>query len=430
MNHTQRSSGGDVGRWKKAGIIGATVGAAAAAVAAGVAAPRYLARRARSDKADPYAAEPFEFPPTDHVGIVTTRDGVDLNVEAIGDEDAPLTVIFAHGYCMESGVFYFQRKALNEVLHPSKHHGPGTNGSRGNGHSPDAASRRNLIAYLHEHPNAGFRAVFYDQPGHGRSGALPDTEYSIDDLAAALEDVIEAVAPEGKLMIVGHSMGGMSVFALARRRPDLFKKRVAALCLISASAGGINELNFGMPRVLKRVRRTALPMVQRVTGWTPQLIDRARHLAGDIAWLITRKYGFANDDPSPALVSEVERMNTHTPMPTVMGYVRAILDHDETAVLGTMRTWKIPTLIIVGDDDQFTPTEHARFIAESLPHATHVVLAQAAHVPQMEHPGEISQRLLEIINKTVASTPPLKRGRTRKSTHRLWTPFKNPKKEF
>lgn len=427
--------------WKKAGIIGAAVGAVAAGVAAGVAAPRYLARRARSTDDDPYATELFEFPPTDHVGIVTTRDGVDLNVEAIGPDDAPLTVFFTHGYCMESGVFYFQRQALNDVLHPRKSltamvqqridgDVEDDTTEQPNGHRTDAEERIALAKYLHEHPDAGFRAVFFDQPGHGRSGGVPDTEYSIDDLASALEDVIEAVAPTGQLMIVAHSMGGMATFALARRRPELFRKRVAAMCLMSTSAGGINKLNFGLPKVLKRVRRTALPMVQRVTGWTPQLLDRARHLVGDIAWLITRKYGFAGDEPSSALVSEVERMNTHTPMPTVMGYVRAILEHDETAVLESMRKWKIPTLIIVGDGDHFTPPEHSRFIAESLPHAKFVEIERAAHVPQMEHPGEISQLLLEIIYKTVATIPAKPAGKGPKRHHRMWTPFKkNPKKE-
>src|SRR6185437_14311905 len=116
---------------KRVGLIGTVVGLAAAGVAAGVATERYLVRRHRRGE-DPYADEPFTERPFDESRVVRSDDGVDLYVEIV-DGDPTLTLVFIPGYGLDMGTFYFQRKAF------AGHH----------------------------------RSVFYDQPGHGRSGRLP-----------------------------------------------------------------------------------------------------------------------------------------------------------------------------------------------------------------------------------------------------------------
>ncbi|WP_156925856.1 alpha/beta fold hydrolase [Glycomyces arizonensis] len=344
---------------------GITCGVAAgAALAIGV--PRYLARRTRSSSNDPYASEPFELPPTDEVRTVISHDGVPVHVETVGPEDAALTVVFAHGYLHDASTFYFQRKAIARAVNAG----------------------------------ASLRAVFYDQPGHGRSGPLPRTEYSMDELAETLHDVIATVAPRGPLVLVGHSMGGMAVQAFARRRPEVVAERVKGVAFLSTSPAGLDTVETKPMRALRRMRRTVLPMLQQITGWTPQLIDRARLLSGDIGWLVTRRAAFACLDPPHSLVSLVERMNRHTPVQSVVGYVRAILDHDELAALG--RFADIPVLVVVGDSDILTPPRHSHRLADAIPGARFVLVAEAAHSPQLEYPGEISQLLLEMIDKVIA----------------------------
>ena len=46
-------------------------------------------------------------------------------------------------------------------------------------------------------------------------------------------------------MLVGHSMGGMTIMALAEQRPELFAERVAGVALISTSAGEVG--GAGLP---------------------------------------------------------------------------------------------------------------------------------------------------------------------------------------
>ena len=45
-------------------------------------------------------------------------------------------------------------------------------------------------------------------------------------------------APEGPVVLVGHSMGGMTVMSLAGQHPDVVRERVVAVALIATSAGG------------------------------------------------------------------------------------------------------------------------------------------------------------------------------------------------
>src|SRR5918996_5884192 len=152
-----------------------TLGVAAAGAAVGFAAGRYVVGRPlRGD--DPYADEPLGTlrgaPYT-----METDDGVHLHVEVDEPHDRPdLTVVFTHGYALNLDSWHFQRRDL-----------------RGQA-----------------------RLVFWDQRSHGRSARAADATVSFDRLAADLSQVInETVAKRGSLGVGGHSMGGMTVLALA-----------------------------------------------------------------------------------------------------------------------------------------------------------------------------------------------------------------------
>ncbi|THV40535.1 alpha/beta fold hydrolase [Glycomyces buryatensis] len=381
-------------------IAGGVAGGVAAGAALAIGVPRYLARRSRGAHGDPYASEPFELPPTNSVLTVNSHDDVHIHVETAGPDDAALTVVFAHGYLQDSATFYFQRKAIAEAA---------ANG-------------------------ASLRAVFYDQPGHGRSGPLPRTEYSIDDLAATLDDVLAATAPTGPLFFVGHSMGGMTIQAWTRLHPEEFRERVKGIAFLATTAAGLDTVETKPMRALRRLRRTVLPMLQQITSWTPQLIDRARLLSGDIGYLVTRRNAFGVADPPHSLITLVERMNRHTPVQSVVGYVRAILDHDETAVLPSFAG--LPVLVAVGDSDDLTPPQHSRRLADAIEGSRFALIAEAAHSPQLEYPGEISQLLLEMIDKAAvgiesavgAPVAPEAQARGHSGPNdvrprRRWTPF-------
>src|SRR4051812_7922835 len=124
-------------------------------------------------------------PPPPGSRTVRTDDGVDLHVEFDGPEQAELTVVFSHGFTARLAEFDVHRAALRDRV----------------------------------------RLVFWDQRGHGRSGWTRLTSATIDRTGRDLGQVLDAVVPDGPVVLAGHSMGGMSIMALARQRPELFGPR-------------------------------------------------------------------------------------------------------------------------------------------------------------------------------------------------------------
>ena len=138
-------------------------------------------------------------PPPPGSRTVTTDDGIDLHVEVDGVEDATLTVLFAHGFTARLAEWELQRAAVRDRA----------------------------------------RLVLFDQRGHGRSAWTRLTAATIDRTGRDLGQVLDATTPAGPVVLAGHSMGGMSILALARQRPELFGDRVVGVFLLATSSGGL-----------------------------------------------------------------------------------------------------------------------------------------------------------------------------------------------
>lgn len=364
---------------KRFGLVGAVVGLAAAGVAIGVATERALVRRARRGASDPYEQERFGQLPFDESVTVTAPDGVELYVEIVEPADgieldadfaaeltgrvppppAEPTVLFVHGFCLDMGAFHFQRKELTR---------------RGE-----------------------WRAVYFDLPGHGRSGRRPAGEYDLAELGDVLKEVIDETTPDGPVVLVGHSMGGMTIMALAESHPELFTQRVAGVVLIATSAGQLGDGTIGLPALVTRAGRPLLPLLGGATRLTGTVIDRARRAAGDLAWLLTRRYGFGGQHPSPALVSYVETMNTRTPAETVARYLRTLSEHQRYPALAALLAK--PVLLVCGDRDPITPLAHTEQMKERLPDAELVVVPESGHMVLMEAAEEVNEALHEFLEK-------------------------------
>src|SRR4051794_41502228 len=156
-------------------------------------------------------------PPPPGSRTVRTDDGVDLHVEVDENPEAGLTVVLAHGFTARLAEWELQRAALRDRA----------------------------------------RLVLFDQRGHGRSGWTRLTAATIDRTGRDLGEVLDATTPEGPVVLAGHSMGGMSVMALARQRPELFGTRVVGVFLLATSAGGLVESGV-LGRAVKLGRRLGL----------------------------------------------------------------------------------------------------------------------------------------------------------------------------
>ena len=370
-------------RKRNAGIAGAVVGLAAAGTAVGLAVTRAAARRVQAGQfgpagstrsaadlrhVDPLGAAAY---PADRTALVNTDDGVLLAVDEIGPKDAPLTVVFVHGYTLSMASWGFQRRALAESL------------ATANGHRPDA------------------RLVFYDQRGHGASGRGAAERSTMRQLGHDLAAVLEARVPRGPVVLVGHSMGGMTIMALAAVRPELFGDRVVGAALMSTSSGNLAELDFGMPEMLTRVRGALLPIAAYTMRRRPVLAERTRRVAADVVSAVTRSLSFASD-VSPALARYVDAMIAGTPVDVIAEFYPAIAGLDETASLEPLR--RVPALVVTGDRDRLIPKEHSDVLVDLLCRTggdavDYVVVPDAGHMVPLEKPEEVTAALVRLLRR-------------------------------
>ncbi|URM92649.1 alpha/beta hydrolase [Streptomyces sp. MRC013] len=360
------------GGWRRrAGFAGAALGVVAASAAAGVALERLtvgrgVRREARLalDASAPYGT--LRGTP----GTAVADDGTVLHYETEdpGGAEAPgsprATVVFSHGYCLSQDSWHFQRAALRGVA----------------------------------------RAVYWDQRSHGRSrrGAGP---VSIDRLGRDLKAVVDAAAPEGPLVLVGHSMGGMTVMALVDQYPELVRDRVAGVAFVGTSAGRLAELTYGLPTAPAQAVRRALPGVLRALGARAELVERGRRATADLFAGLVRRYSFGAREVDPVLARFAERMIEATPIDVVAEFYPAFAEHDKADALTVLADADVPVLALAGERDVVTPRSHTEAIAALLPDAELVVVPDAGHLVMLEHPRTVTARLLGLLVRAGALAP-------------------------
>lgn len=356
--------------WRTGGWLAGAAGVVAVGAIAGTTIARTMTRRTSAE--DPYAGEDFEILEHDRSSVVVTDDGVELAVRDVGPRDAPLTVVFAHGFCLRMGSFHFQRARLAAEW------------------------------------GAQVRMVFYDQRGHGDSTAAPPQTYTVPRLGRDLEAVLAATVPTGPVVLVGHSMGGMTVLAHARQFPHRYGNRIVGAALISSAAKGVSRSPLG-----EVLRNPALEAVQFSVRYAPNLVHRGRGAARRVIAPILRAASYGTDEISSSVVAFSEAMMHATPVPTMVGFLHALEVHDESAALTTLA--KIPTLVACGDHDLLTPAGYSRAMAATLWDCELVIVPGAGHLVQLEEPDAIDEALVRLVERATPRRTGLTRRLRRKA---------------
>ncbi len=355
-DHDEGSDSRSVVR-RYAGLAGATIGVLAAGAAAGIFAERKLVARRRAAAAQPFGSVRGER------RTVTADDGLELYAEvdpAEGGDHEGVTVVFVHGYALNLDCWHFQRLAL-----------------RG------------------EH-----RLVFYDQRSHGRSARSRSQHCTIDQLGRDLGSVIDQLADERPVVLVGHSMGGMTIMALAEQHPEWFGIKVVGVALISTSAGGLKASTLGLPGLPGRLLHRLSPAVMATMARAPQLIEHGRRVGSDIGFVLTRRLAFGTPVPQE-YVDFTDEMLAATPVDVVADFFPGFDTHDKYDSLKPIGS--VPTTVIAGGRDQITPVAHGRRIAERLPAAEFLELPEAGHMVLLEFHDEVSKSLQRLIEHALAA---------------------------
>ncbi|GAA2737951.1 hypothetical protein GCM10009867_27250 [Pedococcus aerophilus] len=226
----------------------------------------------------------------------------------------------------------------------------------------------------------GLRVVTWDQRGHGRSGALRGAT-SVRSLGDDLAAVLAVVAPEGPLVLGGHSMGGMTVMAYAGLHPEAFASRVRGVVLVSTMAE-----SFDRPVPIRQRRAMGLmARLPRIRAGRFVTLDSQRKLL----------FGSAADDASVALTRD---MVAATTLPTMGRFYRAIQELDEARALSHFDG--IPTVVLVGEQDRLTPPRQSQRIAELVPHAELRLLPGLGHMLAYEATDEVVAAFETVLHRS------------------------------
>lgn len=300
---------------------------------------------------------------------VVTEDGVRLHAE-IDEPETPSdrpTLVFVHGYALNMDCWHFQR----------------------------------------DYFRGRERAVFYDQRSHGRSERSPVGNATIDQLGHDLNAVLDQLVPEGPVVLVGHSMGGMTVMALADHHPELFGSRVVGVALLSTAAGGFKTHKVLGSLLPDRVMGQLTPRAVALLARAPGLVDGARRTGSDLGFLAASKFAFGGEVPTP-YIEFVDEMLAQTPFEVLAEFFPNFDSLDKFRVLESFAS--VPTVVLCGSEDLITSIGHSRKMASQIAGARLIEVPGAGHMVILEDADLVNSALDQLVQDTSRSRPRRRRA--------------------
>jgi 3-oxoadipate enol-lactonase len=217
-----------------------------------------------------------------------------------------------------------------------------------------------------------YRVITYDVRGHGKS-EVGDGQYTIEFFVDDLIAVLDHLRIE-KAVVVGLSMGGYIALRAIERNPERFSGLV--LC-DTRSEADTNEGKIKRAGSIQSVRtdgvkKYAEGFVKAV--FAPQTFERNSEAVGFITQIIERT--------SPVAIA---------------GTLLALASRTDTTE--SLSKINVPTLILVGEHDALTPVSAAKLMNEKIRQSELHVISNAAHLSNLENPGEFNKHLSEILRR-------------------------------
>ncbi|WP_229051821.1 alpha/beta fold hydrolase [Aeromicrobium sp. Leaf350] len=274
---------------------------------------------------------------------VVAQDGTELNVEVDepdADGDDGLTIVFVHGWMCDQDTWHFQR--------------------------------------LHLRGSA--RLVFVDQRGHGASGPTSGANSDLSHLADDLARVIAAHG-KGRVVVVGHSMGGMATMQLAADFPELFGGTVVGVALVGTSAGKLVRGTPALERLAWFVRRSG-PVLDWGRAFNSETVIRR--------WAV-------GPDADPQRAAMADEMISRAPSRVIADFYPNFPSLDLFDALSTLAD--VPVTVVCGTSDLLTPPKHSRRLAEAIDGARLVLVEGAGHMVMLEDPDDVSDAIDALVER-------------------------------
>lgn len=217
--------------------------------------------------------------------------------------------------------------------------------------------------------------VTVDLPGFGAS-QLTDGKQSIDDVADLIADFATRLGHE-KFVLGGLSMGGYIALAFARRHPD----RLRGLILADTKATADTEA----------------ARAKRITQITELELKGVRGLAERFPHEVTTA-GTAIDRPE--LLAQLASWIAGANPQGLAGALHMMADRPDA--MKDLAGITVPTLVIVGEDDQLTPPAESEAMVNALPNAKIVRIPGAGHISALEAPAAFNSSVAHYMAQILA----------------------------
>ena len=233
------------------------------------------------------------------------------------------------------------------------------------------------------------RVIHWHYRGHGHSplpppGVSPSIPQFADDLAAVLDSLRVRCAA-----VVGHSMGVQLALELHRLHPA----RVRALVLVCGSPGHPLD-TFHDTTLLRR----ALPSLRRGAERFPRAaavltrLGVRSGLAMEIAMSTEVNASLLRRADLQPYFEHVQRMDPRY-------FLRAMQAAAEHGAEDHLSAVDVPTLVVAGDRDRFTPTWLSRRMALEIPSAELFLVRGGSHTALLERPEEVNRAVLDFLHR-------------------------------
>ncbi|GEM47904.1 alpha/beta fold hydrolase [Deinococcus cellulosilyticus] len=271
--------------------------------------------------------------------LISRPDGTELFVEMCGPENAPVLVL-THGWGMNATEWFYAKRHLSD----------------------------------------SYRLVMWDLPGLGNSRGPRTRNWDIDKMAGDLEAVL-SVTGESKVVLLGHSIGGMITLKFCELFPEHLQEKVVGVILNHTTyTNPVKTARGG--KFWRAVQEPLLKPICYLTLWTWPIswaMNWLSYLNGTLH-LMNHLTQFGQSETKGMLEFATRYNVISSPAVAVRGMF-GMMKYDASEVLEKI---PVPTLVILGHDDVVTIPEANHHIAQHVPHARELVLNPGGHLGLIE----------------------------------------------
>ena len=282
-----------------------------------------------------------------------------------GDADSAerVTIVYAHGFTLSAQSWCFQAEAMRR----------------------EARVARQLIPDLRGHGGSS----------GGNKSDRREVDLSVDLTAQDFVEIIRELAPHGPLLLVGHSLGVMTVLGALRCMTAAERTRVQGIALVNGAVDAFAARGF--PRILRALPIGAIRAAGRHTPafaeglkerveWMIKPVIAATVYFGSLEQGETARYDIVDFH-----AKEIESV----PMRTITGYLQDLTTHDEKGSLPYVRD--IPGIILAGREDAVSTPEQSEVLVQQWPKAELRELDEAGHMLPVERPEDVNRALRQLL---------------------------------